>query len=215
MPKNWVSKTVYLLEPINLSDEFNKIDTDELDDLFCKEADGEGDQGSINSKSASEITIPKKAQSVSEKDKTQTMSTVLLKQLLAIKNLEDPSLDKPKLREKEMSYSPVKDTSNLHNPENSVTKNSEKPTKIDQNIPKIIEKAKAKRDEDVDKLEEELLAVAMDEENYHSLLSEINESKDRIRNQKWNDVNSEDLQNVHESFTEDLDLSKDPNIPSI
>lgn len=148
------------------------------------------------------------------------MSTILIKQLLGLQNLQMSESEQPKLREKELQIESEKASPNiLLSPEDNfeVVKKSERPTKKqDEIIQKIIARDKAKPDDDVAKLEEELLAVRPDEdEKFESLLSEINDqSKDHGKRFNWNDVNSEDLLNAHDSFTEDPDLSKDLNIPS-
>lgn len=149
------------------------------------------------------------------------MNTILIKQLLGLQNLQVSESEQPKLREKEIEIESEKASPKmLFSPEEDnfeVVKKSERPTKKqDEIIRKIIARDKDKSDDDVAKLEEELLAVRPDEdEKFESLLSEINDhSKDHGKRFNWNDVNSEDLLNVHDSFTVDPDLSKELNIPS-
>lgn len=97
---------------------------------------------------------------------------------------------------------------------------SEKPrnkrSKNDEIIKEIIEKEKRNGD-DIAMLEEELLAVEMDhdEEHFEPLLPQINEdSRGADGNHQWGDVDSDQLLNVYDSFSEDPDLNDDPNIPS-
>lgn len=94
--------------------------------------------------------------------------------------------------------------------------NKRKSNKNEQRLLEIIKKNKSKGMDDIDKLEEEIMAVE-DEHVYDKPLPDANVNSTengKNSNQDWNDVDSEDVMNVHDSFVKDEDLSNDPNIPS-
>lgn len=155
---------------------------------------------------------------------THNLSKSLLKQLVGTKNPELYNSETPKLWDKELSPKTTKNrnydglfpTAPLIDHEDEVVKKSDKPmNKKDKNIQNIIEKTKWNND-DVAELEKQMLAVQMDseEEAFHALLPPLNENSNySTKNHQWNDVISEDLLNVHDSFVEDPEILNDPNIP--
>lgn len=155
---------------------------------------------------------------------THNLSKSLLKHLAGEKHQELYHSETPKLSEKELNgKTSSKKNSNgmfptapLVDHEGEVIKKSDKPMgKQDKNIQNIIEKTKWK-DDDVAELERQMLAVQMDqEESFQQMLPPLNDhSNYSTKNHQWNDVISEDLLNVHDSFIEDPEILNDPNIPS-
>ena len=84
----------------------------------------------------------------------------------------------------------------------------------DKRIQEILKRNSFKNDNEVTKLETELLGVQMDNDEFETLLPQFGkEEKAHHNNGHWNDVNSEDLMNVYDSFIEDPELKNDPNLP--
>lgn len=102
--------------------------------------------------------------------------------------------------------------------ENKFTGIKKKSKKNEEIMQEIIERDKSKgAHDDVAKLEEALLAIPMDqdEEKFESMLPELNNvSKEQSKEHHWADVDSQELLNVYDSFIEDPNLEKDPNIPA-
>ena len=92
----------------------------------------------------------------------------------------------------------------------------------DKRIQQLIERENWKGDNEVTQLGLELFDIPMDNDEFEPMLPELfkesvskpkPELKTKTDNSNWNDVNSEDLMNVYDSFTEDPELRNDPNLP--
>lgn len=214
------------IEAINLSQEFNKIDTDEIDGLFWNDPD-DGSQLPFEEIDESKIKSPPDENNTNANDdSTNSISKVLLKQLLGCKNQELYHSETPQLREKELPSKTSKEqniqalfpTAPLVKHDGEVIKKSDKPmSKQDKNIQNIIERTKWK-DDDVAELEKQMLAVQMDqdEESFQQLLPPLNDNSNySTKNHQWNDVLSDDLQHIADSFVGGSEMVNDPNFPTI
>lgn len=97
--------------------------------------------------------------------------------------------------------------------------NRRKNNKYDERVREIINKDKSKGKDDLDEVEKQMLAVQDDSDDINfekPLTSPENEYKSNSAKKKYefNDVDSDDLMNVHDSYERDNDLSNDSKIPS-
>lgn len=102
-----------------------------------------------------------------------------------------------------------------------IIRKSENPNrKRSKNEERLLEiiKIKSKGMDDIDKLEQQMLAEEMENEESEFLkpLPQLGDhSVERVkRHQKWDDVDSDELMNAQDSFIKDNDLSNDSRIPS-
>jgi len=108
--------------------------------------------------------------------------------------------------------------------EKPTPKNPKRMKDQDKRIQQLIERENCKGDNEVTKLGLELFDIPMDNDEFEPMLPELGKEpesmpepkpKSQTDKSQWNDVNSEDLMNVYDSFTEDPELKNDPNLPNL
>jgi hypothetical protein len=197
----------YDIANINLSEEFGLIKTDEIDDLFAN------DEMSLDDQQKQILKDLKSSEGSESQPQEQTVAVP--------DKIEFAKPDQVELGEPDSDPVPLQ----VFDDDEPVTKKSENPNrrkpnnKYDERLQEIINKNKSKVKDDLDEVEEQMLAIQNESSDlgFVKPLSERNDysAEKSPKHDDFNDVDSEDLMNAMDSYEKDIDLSNDSKIPSM